>query len=158
MAPSSIMNPQKIIFDIKNGDRFSFQFKQTKIISVSNRSTIKKYTGKDTAILKYSPQFPNGVLSLDFSDFDKIKTVGLFRNLNNGFDFIIHPRMWIPYIYENKKIENNPTYSLQYKIKTPEFDTICINCNNDEVWVEIYCNTIQGEELCIMLHDLHLFL
>lgn len=151
------MNPKRIIFEIKNGDRFTFQFKKTKIISVSNKTISMDYTTRELATLKYISQLPNGVLSLDFSEFNKIKSVGLFRELNNGFDFIIHPRMWIPYMYENMRDADNPTYSLQYKIKQMGFDTICINCHNDDLWVEIYCNTLEGKEYCIMLYDHNLY-
>lgn len=151
------MNPEKIVFDIKYGDKFTFQFRKTKIVSVSTKTIIMEYTGKELATIKYTPKFPNGVLSVNFADFYKIKTMGLFSNLNNGFDFVIHPRMWIPYTYDNKKEPDNPLYSLQYKIKKSGFDTICINCHKKEVWVEIFCISAQGEELAIVLHDLELF-
>ena len=139
---------------IKDGQAFNFKFKQIKLLNLETEETIMESENTlEYSILKYRPGFPNGTLSLDFSDFRTLQANGLFRRcFNNGFDFIIHPRMWVPYVYDNKADPSNPLYSLQYKIDQMEFDTICINCDRVKLVVEVHCSNFYGD-FCILLSN-----
>ena len=104
-----------------------------------------EYDSSTSTTLKFKPQIGTGILSLDFADFNTIKSFGIFDNLNNGFDFIMRRTDWVPYVYENLKDSNNPLYGLNFKINQMGFDTICIFCDNDKTFLQIHCYSPRGQ-------------
>lgn len=146
------MDAIEIVRNICHGDPFAFQFKHSKVISLPDEKTILEFDSNSLTSLKFKPNFPYGTLSLDFANFDTIKSIGLFYNLNNGFDFIMSPSEWIPYIYDNHKDPDNPLYGLNYRINQMGFDTLCIFCDNYNIHLQIHCYSPNGQ-FCLDFSD-----
>ena len=144
------MDTRSNVIHILEGNAFSFQFTHTKIVSMPDQETILEYDSNSYTELKFKPRFPTGTLSLDFADFNKIKSVGLFYGLNNGFDFIMQRTEWTPYVYDNYNEPDNPLYGLNYKIHQMGFDTLCLFLENNSTWLEIHCETPSHRKLCLV--------
>ena len=138
------MNARDTAVNILEGESFIFRFRHTRIISMPDENVLMEYDSNTCTTLRFKPQIGTGVLSLDFADFNTIKSFGIFDNLHNGFDFIMRRTEWIPYVYENIKDPNNPLYGLNYKINQMGFDTLCIFCHNDKVFLQIRCFSPKG--------------
>ena len=117
-----------------------------------SETTLIEYDSDTYTSLRFKPQLGTGILSLDFSNFNTIKSFGRFNNLNNGFDFIMRRTEWIPYIYDNHKDPENPLYGLNYRINQLGFETMCIFCDNYKTWLEIHCIAPNGK-FCIVCSD-----